>query len=137
MARLPGQTLPDQMRAFRAKAIARLDTMTRATVEELARKVIARTPVDTGLLVSNWNYGLSSPNISTSEVPGEKALNYFAEMPPKAAGLKHYVTNSVHYARFVERGTSRMAPRAMVALTVVEFDDVARHALTIAKQAHP
>lgn len=137
MARLPGRTLPEQIAAFRAKAIARLHTTTRETMLGLGERVIARTPVKTGNLAGNWNYSVGSPDITVSDNTGRRGLNNADAMPAQAAGLKHYVSNGVPYGVFVEHGTSRMAPRAMVALTFVEATDILRSAVALAKSQHP
>jgi len=137
MARLPGRNLPDQIRAFRAKSVARLEAASREIVEETARRIVARTPIDTGLLASSYNYSIGSPDRSTPEAPGERAVNGITALPAHPLGLRHFVSSSVHYAGFVEHGTSRMAPRAMVGLTLVELPDIIRGALALAKTQKP
>lgn len=137
MARLPGQTLPEQIKAFRAKALARLHTFENEAMQEMGRRVIARTPILSGKLVSNWNYSLGSPDLTVSDNTGRRSLNNADAMPERAVGLKHYIANGVPYGPFVEHGTSRMSPRAMVALSFVESQDILRHALTVAQTQHP
>lgn len=137
MARLPGRTLPEQMAAFRAKALARLHTFESEAMQEIGRRVIARTPVRTGKLVSNYNYSVSSPDLTVTDNLGIRTLNHADAMPAKAVGLRHWISNGVPYGVYVEHGTSRMAARAMIGLTFVEASDILRHALTVAKTQHP
>ena len=52
-----------------------------------------------------------------------------ASVPQKAAGLVHYIQNSVPYIQALEDGHSRQAPNGMVALTQIEFKDFLTKAL--------
>lgn len=133
MARLPGRTFAEQIAAFEQKVDARLDTMTREIVTETGRRIIARTPVQTGLLASSFNYATGAPDLSVPTAPGERVVHGLGAMPARPAGLRHFISSGVHYGPFVEHGTSRMAPRAMVALTMVEAPDIIRDAVNAAR----
>lgn len=73
--------------------------------------VIKKTPVDTGDAQNSWN--ITDDKIDTStkskvrdEISGKKDV---------------YITNSIHYISNLERGSSKQAPKGMVALTVNEL----------------
>lgn len=137
MAMLPGRTLPEQINAFRAKVLARLHAVPGLIIEGAGERLIARTPVKSGLLASSYNYAVGTPDLTVPAAPGQRVINGFAALPKKAAGLRHFITSGVFYGPFVEHGTSKMAPRAMVALTMVEMPDVIRDALVTAKTMYP
>jgi HK97 gp10 family phage protein len=71
--------------------------------EELAKEFLSRvqrrTPVITGKLLSGWRATVEGDNI--------------------------VIVNEVPYAPFVEFGTHKMAPRAMVRRTLEEMDQIA------------
>lgn len=68
--------------------------------KELLDRVKARTPVITGTLRDGWEYELSQKDVA--------------------------VRNRVPYASFVEYGTEKMEPRAMLRTTAAEGEEIAR-----------
>ena len=68
---------------------------------EVMKRVTARTPVGkTGKLKNGWGYTMH-----------QKDVEFW---------------NVKEYSRFVEYGTPRMAPRAMLRTTLMEADDIAK-----------
>ena len=87
-------------------------------IESVSFKILAgvvkKTPVISGDAQNSWN--ISEGKINTSikskvRIPGNKI-----------SGKKDvYITNSIHYISDLERGSSKQAPKGMVALTVNEL----------------
>lgn len=89
--------------------------------QEVLRKTVARTPVRTGLLKSNWQIKFSDPD---SAEKTEVRSNPIGDEESKLRALHlHrvvYIVNPVHYAVYVEYGTDRIAPRLMLTRSLEE-----------------
>lgn len=114
----------EQIASFAAKAQGQVDSVVRGSVEEAGQRLIDRSPIDTGRFKSNWNYAAEQPDIFTSERTNIRTVNGIEDMPAKAAGHIHYVTNSLPYGPALERGHSKQAPQGMVGLTSLEWPQI-------------
>ena len=108
-----------QLRAFADKAKGNADAAVREVVLEVGRRLVIRSPVDTGRFRSNWFYGVDAP--PSESTLGVGSAEVHGDIPAKAAGHVHYVVNNLPYAWRLENGYSKQAPAGMVGLTVVEF----------------
>lgn len=119
----------DQLAQFAAETGAKADGVVAEVVQEIGRRVIARSPVDTSAFQSNWNYGLETRDAFFSDKRlKNKTLNNLEELPKSAAGFVHWVSNAAPYGPALERGHSRQAPQGMVALTQLEFGQIVEQA---------
>lgn len=132
----------DEMTAWINKTKARL----RLTVHELdlavGASLIEKSPVGDpvlweskapkgyipGTFKANWNGGFGHIDESITEETdptGELSLVRINEVIPEGEpyGI-FYITNSLPYARPLEDGHSKQAPFGMVALTILEFDQI-------------
>lgn len=129
-----------QLAAFRDKVAARLDAGTRLTVDNVAGRVITElSPVgdptlwqrsppvayQPGNFRGNWFYGLNAPNLATHNGVGITELNGVSNMPAKAAGHKHTITNSLPYAKSIEEGHSSQAPVGILSVISYEMPGIA------------
>lgn len=77
-------------------------TLLRKFRQEVGKETVARvkqrTPVITGTLQEGWEYQLKEKDVE--------------------------IRNKVPYASYVERGTSKMEPRAMLRTTLAEMDQI-------------
>jgi hypothetical protein len=103
----------------------------------LFAKIVSRTPYDTGRARSSWQISIGSPNTDVNN-PGrypqyaDSSAAFalaMAEAKVKLAGYKYtllgnkpaiWITNRLRYIPFLERGTSKKAPRGMVRLSIEE-----------------
>lgn len=103
------------------------DDVVRESAIGLARRTIARTPVDTGHLRGNWQL-ITSPN--APELPffdksgGATLARITAQARSIRWGQPYYLTNGAPYAIHIEYGTSRMEPRPMVRSTMREWQKI-------------
>ncbi len=118
----------DSVAAYGEDVKAGLSEWTRQTIFEVGRRVIARSPIDTGRFVSNWNYSLMTPDRGTTERVDIRTVNYLEDIPTESIGFIHYITNALPYGPALERGHSGQAPQGMVALTQLEMPQIAREA---------
>jgi hypothetical protein len=79
-----------------------LDRFEEEFAQEFLTRLRDRTPVDTGRLQAGWEL--------------------------EVKGGEFEVRNPVEYAGYVEYGTEHMAPRAMLATTLLEVDQIADYA---------
>lgn len=76
--------------------------------------VVKKTPVDTGMARNSWN--ISEGKINTSLINSVR---------DKISGKKDvYITNSINYIMKLENGSSKQAPKGMVAVTINELKNL-------------
>lgn len=100
----------------------------RKLVLDLDRRVILKSPVDTGRFKANWQIGYGTPDIETVETLDKSGsltmAKHQAEVSSKIlAGSVIYITNSLPYAYRLEyEGWSKQAPSGMVRTTLAELN---------------
>lgn len=114
----------DQLARFAAETKDKADAVVRETVLEIGERVIARSPVLTGAFRGNWNYGLEARDAFFNAARVGKELNNLEELPQKAAGFVHFISNHAAYGPALENGHSQQAPQGMVRLTALQFDSI-------------
>lgn len=81
----------------------------------------------------NWSHSIGSRVVQEYDVidpSGSQSLDRItASIPQKAAGLVHFIQNSVPYIQRLEDGYSKQAPNGMVALTKIEFQTYLQNAV--------
>jgi hypothetical protein len=139
----------------------RIDLVIRMTTAELFKRVVLRTPVDTGRARANWNvsYGQIDYSISSTVDPtGDgKSRMIDRQLRTMYTGGIVYLTNSLPYIGALEyglypnppkmgsqkrgesgptihvsNGYSMQAPHGMVRITIQEFDAAVRRAIEAA-----
>jgi hypothetical protein len=90
---------PGEINAFNIDLQTRLRNFKREFGVEFLERVRQRTPVRTGDLQNGWGFDMKQESIN--------------------------VWNTQDYAAHVEQGTEKMAPRRMLAVTVLEREQIA------------
>jgi hypothetical protein len=112
-------------------------TLANVAVKKIAfesfRRIVMRTPVDTGRARSNWFVSVGNPSSQTTDsatraVVGELATGVNGWKPADGASI--FFTNNLPYIEVLERGRvgnrgSMQAPNGMVAITMAEFGFIA------------
>lgn len=107
---------------FGAKTMREAEQIMHASVAEVGKRVIERTPIKSGKAKSNWNVQAGAPDITTREVTGQRFLHGIGDLSPTGLlALTVYVSNSLPYAYKLETGSSRQAPSGMAGITAVEW----------------
>lgn len=108
------QLLPRQISDFHRKIVL-----------EALRRIVQKTPVDTGRAKGNWQVTINSPasgQLNTIDKSGGRtiaqAMAAISDFPPFSVV---YITNNIDYIEFLEEGSSKQAPAGMVGLTVQEL----------------
>lgn len=105
---------------------ADVDTAVRKVTLDLFRKVVLRSPVDTGRFRANWNVSFGAPNLSisdsTAQARGVAEASKALTMP---VGGVTWLSNGLPYAEPLEFGHSRIqAPGGMIRVSVAEFASI-------------
>jgi hypothetical protein len=126
----------EQMRRIEINTVRRLDLFGRKIALELFRRVIYKTPVDSGRARANWQVTIGSAASGTVEIDDTNGSATMTRATAASRGFRAgdiiYLTNNLPYIMKLEEGGypdgpktvggfSRQAPAGMVALTVQEF----------------
>jgi len=107
----------------------RLDKLGRALGLEIQRRLMDKTPVDTGRARGNWNASIGEPDFTTSETTSAAATIAKASAVVRgfefSEGASSYVSNGLPYIERLEEGYSAQAPNGMVRVTVAELKPLA------------
>tara|TARA_R110000744_G_scaffold314564_1_gene421585 strand:+ start:667 stop:1104 length:438 start_codon:yes stop_codon:yes gene_type:complete len=129
----------DDLRKFEAKTNRKLTQLGRKVALELFKRVIYKTPVDTGRARANWQVTIGAQASGTIAIDDTNGGATMSKATAASAGFRAgdtiYLTNNLPYIRKLEEGGypdgpktvggfSRQAPAGMVALTVQEFAQV-------------
>ena len=91
---------------------------------EIDKRLVDKSPVDTGRFRANWMVGNGLVNTAISgrlSAPSNALLINTI----KVNGQVIYMTNSLPYAQRLETGYSGQAPAGMVGITLVEINSIA------------
>lgn len=118
-----------------------MDESTTAIALEVFRRVIKRTPVETGRARANWQTSIGKPDYTITEQSdksGDGAISRALAVLSKRKGdAPAFLANSLPYVPKLEYGGysegprteggfSRQAPKGMVRITIAEFDQIVR-----------
>lgn len=122
---MPGNFSLDLSR-FVAKTNNRVDLAVRKVMLEVFRRVVMKSPVQTGRFRGNWNIGYLSPNRETTVATDQSGaatisrITAAVQAAPINDGASVFLTNSLPYALELEHGSSKQAPAGMVKVTLAE-----------------
>lgn len=113
---------------FVDKANGNVDLVVRKVALDLFRRVIMKSPVDTGRFKGNWQVAIGAIPAGTIEVDDKSGAVSIARVDAAVLGLRAgdviYLVNNLEYARALEYGHSKQAPGGMVRLSVAEYGAV-------------
>ena|SRR5271167_1870359 len=119
-----------QIRAFRDKAVANINTVVQEATVGIATALVERTPIDETTLRANWEFSVGAPGTTADydhkdESPGgaETAEALAAQIREIPAGGVTFVTNNLDYMNHIEYGlyTDRQGRRRTSQKTVGGF----------------
>ena len=121
----------DDVKKWAKAAEVTLETYLREYGQSLMERTVQNTPVDEGFLRNSWHVSLSPlDGQGTARTADKSGTNAIAEaslvLSTMESGDTVYFVNGAKYARFVEYGTSRMAPRAFVRKTLNQTKQIAQ-----------
>lgn len=106
-----------------AKSKNALSDYAKAVVIEVDKRLVQKSPVDTGRFKANWVIGNGSVNTLTKE-SFTQSNNKLEISSIKVNGQTIYITNSLPYAYRLEMGWSKQAPLGMTRVTLAELNTI-------------
>ncbi len=127
--------LQTNISAFNAEITKFVDVLTPLEVVSVQKKIalealkriVLKTPVDTGRCRGNWQVNLTTPGEGFDPEQFDKSgsgslSNGMAVITSVKKPFQIiWISNNVPYVIYLEDGTSKQAPRGMVSLTVEEL----------------
>ncbi|MBU0651176.1 HK97 gp10 family phage protein [bacterium] len=94
---------------------------------DLFKKIVMRTPVDTGRARASWKVSKDTANIGFTAKEGREyslqdALNNFKFLENIYPYSVIYITNNLPYIEKLEFGSSKQAPSGMVRVSLAELE---------------
>lgn len=112
-------------RAYERKVEQRVAQVTRWVALEALRRVVLKSPVDTGRFRGNWQTAVSVRPDGVVEVEDKDGGQTISKGSRNISQLRPYevvfLANNVEYAAALEGGHSQQAPQGVVAVTVAEL----------------
>ena len=96
-------------------------------VLDLLRRVVLKTPVDTGRARGNWQVGIGEiPDGILDRTADPQAIIAAAEKKLEQLGFGEivWVANNLEYVTFLEDGSSQQAPAGMLRLSLAELETI-------------
>ncbi|TGU75107.1 HK97 gp10 family phage protein [Geomonas terrae] len=119
----------DDISKWTQKAKGQMEVAIRATAFEAFKRVILRSPVDTGRFRANWGVSVGSPwlgNVAYVDPSGQTAMGEAAKgVDSWNCQGSIFLCNSTEYGQKLEYGSSKQAPQGMVRVTAAEFEGFA------------
>jgi hypothetical protein len=116
------------VRRFVEKAKGNVDIVIRKIALDLFKRVILKSPVDTGRFKGNWQVAIGEMPIGTLELDDKAGTATISKMQATVMGLEAgqviYLVNNLVYGPRLEYGYSKQAPNGMVRLTLQEFPGI-------------
>lgn len=118
--------------AFAKKVAINVTALQKKIVLEALRRLVMKTPVDTGRARGNWQVTIAAPaegQLQETDTIGTatilQGLEAIASLP---AYEVVWISNNVDYIELLEHGHSKQAPAGMLAVTVEELRTMFRSA---------
>ncbi|CAH9015416.1 coil containing protein [Vibrio phage 137E35-1] len=107
-----------------AKIKQKHEEINRRALLALSRRIILKTPVDTGIARNGWTFGVGIQ----AEPQGDSLNAIVVAIEPMKIGQLGYFINVVPYILALEYGHSKQAPAGMVRLSVNQWDRIVKKA---------
>jgi len=119
-----------ELDAFSKKVPAMATVMQKKVVLEALRRLVEKTPVDTGRARGNWQVTIASPAEGQVEVTDSDGAATLVKGLASLIGLPNFqivwISNNVDYIEKLEHGGSKQAPEGMLAITFEELRNMFR-----------
>lgn len=132
-------SMHDDIQRVKGLLRSRSDKLMQALFLEAHRRVVLKTPVDTGRARGNWQPTSGDPAEgaleNTLDPSGAATISQGAAVAKKLKyGDTAFTVNNLPYINALENGHSQQAPQGMVALTVEELKNVSDAIVTEIEQ---
>lgn len=128
-----GDTFVLDIQRFVNAANGKLDIVVRKIALDLFKRVIMKSPVDTGRFKGNWQVAIGAIPSGTLDLTDKSGSATISRVTAATLGLKAgdiiSLVNNLTYSQKLEFGYSKQAPSGMVRTTVLEFGGVVTQAV--------
>lgn len=123
-----------QLSEFAKRAGRNADLVVQKVATDVLRRVVLRSPVDTGRFRGNWQTTISAPaagSVAIEDKSGNVAISKGQQaLVSFQCGPDIFITNNLPYGRRLEyEGWSKQAPAGMVRITVSEYANIVARAV--------
>jgi len=119
------QEFNNEIQAFAETIPGKVSLLQKKIVLEALKRLVEKTPVDTGRARGNWQTTIDLAASGQLETLDKDGMATVAKGIAAITGLPDYsivwISNNVDYIEFLEDGSSQQAPTGMLALTVEEL----------------
>ena len=126
-----------QVKAFADGTEEKINRAFRRSALDVLRRLVVRSPVDTGRFRGNWQTGVNdapSGDIPSKDKGGSATINDGESSIASAkVGDSIFIVNNLPYAIALENGHSGQAPHGMVAITIAEWPGILADAIEASK----
>lgn len=113
-------------RWFKDEVEDRIIQVARMVGLEALKRVVLKTPVDTGRARGNWFVAIGAPSGVTTDATDKSGGQTINSGAAVISGLTRaqaiFITNNLPYIGKLESGSSVQAPQGMVAVTMAELE---------------
>jgi hypothetical protein len=120
---------------YATDTVEKTNQVCRKVALSVFRRVVMRTPVDTGRARANWIPTVGSPSSEITEATDKSGAGAMGKATGQASrwdpskGQSIFLTNNLPYIEVLEKGRvgnkgSLQAPQGMVSITVAEFGGI-------------
>jgi len=117
------------LKQFAAKTHKQIWTINRKVALEVLRRVVMRTPVESGRAKGNWQTSVGTPierEIERTDKGGGSVISSAVSVIEswESDNVSIFLMNNLPYIGRLEDGYSSQAPAGMVKITVAEFQQI-------------
>ena len=127
----------NRIQKFASDSEAKSNRVLRRVSLDLLRRLIIRSPVDTGRFRGNWVTGInqfSEVNPDTKDKSGGVTISKGeSDLARAKIGDRIFISNNLPYAVRLENGWSLQAPAGMLAITAAEWPGIVSDAVDAEK----
>lgn len=114
---------------FANATVGQMRVVPRKIALDILRRLVMRTPVDTGRARGNWQVSVGSPAQTAVDATDKGGGATIEAAVPTVEGwdaskVAIFLMNNVPYISALEDGHSDQAPSGMVKITLAEFDAI-------------
>lgn len=127
----------DSLKKFEVNTNRKVERVFHRSSLDLLRRLVLRSPVDTGRFRGNWLTGVDNipagPVDTTDKVGSTTIGDGEVKISTSKIGQTVFIINNLPYAVPLENGSSQQAPNGMLAITVAEWDGIVKDAIEAEK----
>lgn len=127
-----------KLASFSTESERKINRVFRRASLDVLRRLIIRSPVDTGRFRGNWQTGVDEPPDGTKDIKDKAGTDTImagqSKISEAKVGQSIFIVNNLPYALPLENGHSQQAPYGMVGIVLADWDKILRSAVNAEKR---